>query len=229
MSLSSKCIHRLWLGPAPMPDDQIIFGEKWKLLNPDWVVIEWDQHSIDLERLRNKDVALDIYNRGGQTVEAAVQLADVIGYELIWEYGGIYVNTDIEPVRSMEYLYKHYGVGDNAYAAREDRYRIVNAVLGGPPKHEFWNSIIDKLPDRYFKDPTAEMVETTGPALLTDTVYSWGREGFSVLPIDSFNSVHWSDIPAGSDAVGRWSDSPNIIGVHHWNHRKTGRSNLVGV
>jgi hypothetical protein len=107
----------------------------------------------------------------------------------------------------------------------------VNAVLGGPKHHEFWKFVIDELPKRYFANPEAEMVMTTGPALLTDCAIEWQRymkrTDFVVLPTESFNSVHWSKISTGSDATELWKDQEGIVGIHHWGHKRSGRGNIV--
>lgn len=230
-------IHRLWLGPNQIPDEYIAYGLKWQELNPDWQVIDWDQQQLSFITLRNQHVISDIWKRGGKSIEAAVQVADVVGYELIYHYGGIYVNVDIEPIRSLDYMFDYYSLSNNdVYAGREDwnTPRIVNAVLGGPLKHPFWEYVIKQLAPRYFANPEAEMVETTGPALLTDCVNEWNNCFFDdakvrVLDHKAFNLVHWSRIPLGENADEKWIDSEEVVGVHHWGHRKTGRTNIVGV
>ncbi len=235
----SKIISRLWLGPKEMPEKYIEYGKKWQELNPDWEVIEWTPQNLSDGEMFNTDVLVDIHSRGGpDSIEAAVQKADVIGYNLIWEYGGIYLNVDIEPVRPLSYMFDYYGIDPlQAYASREDwnTPRIVNAVLGGPPKHPFWKYVIEKLPEYYWRDPQAEMVETTGPVLLTDCANMWNKDmNFSndlplkVMPHKAFNLAHWSRIPLGSNADGRWVDSEEVIAIHHWGHKLTGRTNIVG-
>lgn len=226
-------VHRLWLGPNEMPEKYKIYGQRWALLNPYWMVIDWTEKDISRIQWRNQAVIDDIRKRGGNSVEAAVQIADVLGYEIVHMFGGLYVNVDIEPIRDIEYMRSHFEISPAAaYAGREDTTtsRIVNAVLGGPAGHPFWNYVINQLGPRYQQHPGADMVATTGPALLTDCVYGWQDEfaPFKILTQRAFNSVHWKEIPYGEDASGRWTDDPDIIGIHHWGHRRDGRSNTVG-
>jgi hypothetical protein len=83
----------------------------------------------------------------------------------------------------------------------------------------------------YWENPTAEMVHTTGPQMLTPALKSWairaGHNAVTVLPAWTYNPHHWSTIERGTDATGR--DHGQAYGVHHWGHRKSGRSNRVGV
>lgn len=238
-----KILHRLWLGPKTMPDTYVAFGEKWKSLNPDWKIYEWDYDSVLEEAVicawTNQNVIDDIRSRsdggsGQLTVEAAVQIADVLGYEIVHRYGGIYVNTDIEPLRPLSYLYDFHEPRNNAFACNEDYYtdRVVNAVLGGPVGHPFWAHVIEMLSKYYWHNPLAEMVATTGPQLLTDCANRWqGKQnkgaGFQILAARAFNEVHWDQIAVGENADGKWGLLEGMVGVHHWGHKLDGRTNLV--
>lgn len=224
----SRIIHRLWLGPRPMPPRYVEFGKRWKDLNPDWQVKDWsyeDLHGV----LQNQAVIDDLIRRdaGRQGIELYVQMADVMAYEIIWRFGGLYANVDIQPVRPMQALFDIHYVGGDAYAPFEDEGSlVVNAVMGGPPNHHFWQRVVDTLPERYWANPTGEMNQTTGPVHLTNC---WRQfpEGFKPLSQTSFNPVHWKQIPVGEDADGKYILGPETIGVHHWGHKKDKRTNYV--
>jgi len=232
--LSVPVIHRMWLGPYAMPAEYEFYAQRWRALNPGWVVKDWTLDEL-LDNPINGDVIEDLFRRdaGREGVEVWVQLADVLGYQVIYRHGGVYVNVDIEPVRSMGYLLEHYRVGHRAYAPYEDEGSlVVNAVLGGPEGHPFWERINEILPQRYWDMPGAEMNQVTGPHLLTELASSWNRnrsgdDEFVALAQESFNQVHWSQIPPGEDATGLGQDSPGVIGIHHWGHKKAGRTNYV--
>lgn len=215
------------------------FGEQWAELNPEWEVWEWSLETVWEIMWRCADVLADIEARGaaetptGFSVEAAVQMADVLGYEIVWKHGGVYVNVDIEPLRSMDYFLERHSIGNLPYAGREDTTtdRVVNAVIGASQaEHPFWNLILGVLPARYFGNPEADMVSTTGPALLTDCLRGWPREAFKVVERRVWNPVHWSEVPEGGDAsayVQAVRDDMDVCGVHHWGHRRSGRTNYV--
>lgn len=229
-----KTVHRMWLGPHPMPDDYVEFGQEWKRLNPDWEVKDWTEDEL-LPAL-NQNVIDDLKHRdaGRKGVELYVQMADVLGYEVIYKYGGIYVNVDIQPVRSLEYMFEHYQPGDAAYAFWCDQEQLVNAVLGAPqPGHPAWQYVIARLPGYYMERRLEEMNHSTGPLFMSQCIKEKygslnGQPGqFVGLPVPAFNSVHFHQIPIGSDAHGRFTVTPDVIGVHHWGHRRVGRTNYV--
>lgn len=231
----SPTIHRMWLGPYRMPPEYEEYRERWASLNPGWTVKDWTLDEL-METVINREVVEDLFRRdaGREGIELWVQLADVFGYQVIYQHGGIYVNVDIEPVRSVEYLLEHFRVGQRAYAPYEDEGElVVNAVLGGPAEHPFWERLNEILPSFYADRPGDEMNKVTGPHLLTALARGWNRtrtpdDEFLALPQASFNSRHWSTLPWGDEEdQGEWVTTPDVIGFHHWGHRKVRRSNYV--
>lgn len=220
-----QVLHRFWAGPREMPEEYAFYGQQWAELNPGWEVRMWEEEDIH-QFPHLKKIFDSLYERdaGRQGIELYVQMADVMGYAIIHAYGGVYVNTDMEPVRPLPEL------PDKAWASYENHTdgRVVNAAIGAPrPRNIFWSRLLQKLPGRYFSDPKAEMVETTGPAFLTDMAHIL-PERIHVFPVESFNAIHWSEIPPGGDASDRIEGLPEeAIAVHHWGHKRDGRTNHV--
>lgn len=223
-----KIIHRFWAGPKQMPDAYSWYGIDWEIKNPGWTVLDWNilclEHFPDL-----KPVFDDLYRRdaGREGIELYVQLADVIGYALLRKWGGVYVNCDMQPVQPLPAELPAVWA---SYENNEDG-RIVNAAIGAAqPNDPFWTGLLEELPARYFANPTAEMVETTGPAFLTDYANAH-RDQIHVFPVETFNPVHWKQVKQGGDAAD-WADGTDwsgtgTIAVHHWGHKRDGRSNVV--
>jgi len=208
-----------------MPEEYALFGEQWKDLNPDWTIKMWEEEDID-QFPHLKSVFDSLYERdaGRNGIELYVQMADVMGYAILHAEGGVYVNTDLEPVRPLPEL------PNMAWASYENHTdgRVVNAAIGAPrPRNIFWSRMLQKLPGRYFSNPTAEMVETTGPAFLTDMALAL-PDRIHVFPTEVFNFTHWSQVPLGGDASDFLERLPEeAIALHHWGHRKDLRSNTV--
>lgn len=214
-----------------MPETYKEFGEKWEDLNPGWVVIDHGEEIIqlwgDLAEVFNH-----LYERdaGRDSIELHVQVADVVGYALLREFGGVYVNTDMEPVRPLE---GRLPEGPWASLENNEDGRIVNAAIGSPRSHdEFWEGLLRQLPGNYFANPYAEMVMSTGPGFLTgyNEYFRWNAppeySRLHVFPTTTFNSVHWKQIETGGDASG-FAYPDDAIAVHHWGHKKDMRTNLI--
>lgn len=211
-----------------MRPEYIEYGKQWRNLNPGSTVRDWGERDLG-QFPALQQVFDDLYERdaGRNGVELAVQIADVMGYALIERFGGIYVNCDMQPVRPLS------GLPATAWASYENVVdgRINNAAIGALTAHDpFWSALLKALPRNYFAKRLDEMVMSTGPGFLTDFAHGSGDLPFEVLPMTVFNSVHWKSINPGSNAE-RWVRSQgypsDAIAVHHWGHKKDGRSNLV--
>lgn len=121
-----KKIHRLWMG-RDIPEEYVEYGNQWAALNPDWEVVMWGIEALD--QFPDLSPVFDsLYERdaGRFGIELYVQLADVLGYAIVERFGGVYVNCDIQPVRSLPEL------PTKAWASyeNEEDWRIVNAAIG---------------------------------------------------------------------------------------------------
>jgi mannosyltransferase OCH1-like enzyme len=219
-------IHRFWAG-RDMPDEYTIFGQMWQEMNPEWQVIDWDMGCIaDFPELLPVFQSLKDRDAGRNGIEYYVQLADVLGYALVERWGGVYVNCDMQPIRPFP------DMPQKAWASYENTsdWSIVNSAIGAPEPHNpFWTQLLKELPERYFANPTDEMVKTTGPSLLTDQARK-NPDQIHVYPVEAFNPVHWRDVDLGGDAsmyVEEANFHSGTIAVHHWGHKKDGRTNFV--
>lgn len=220
----------MWLGPKPMPELFRGFSRDWERLNPEWVVRDWSWHNLPTD-LANQDVIDDlIYRANKNQVGLATALADVIAYDLVARYGGVYSNADIAPIRSVEKL-PNYDWRNN-WATYEDSEFAVNAIFGGPCGSKFWTTVVNGLSERYWRMYGDEMNRVTGPHYLTEM---WRRhpEELIVYPTETFNPVIWWDIPPYQSSEETYEQvknrefSESVFGIHLWNHRSTMRSNIV--
>lgn len=226
-----KIVHRFWDGPNPMPERHQFFGDEWRRLNPDWDLIDWDLGSVydnfaPVNQSVLDDLANQASNRNADLVANATHVADVLGYEIIYKYGGLYVNTDIRPIRPIADIVElNPELNVMAAAGKEDDYWVVNAALWAPEKHQlFWGRVIDALPGRYFSMPGAFMNATTGPHLLT-AVYEANPGELHVLDRDTFNPIHWSEFGYGEyPEYDPATFPPGTLGVHEWFHRTNQRN-----
>ena len=95
--------HRLWYGPREMPQRYKDYGATWPKLNGGKLT-DWLDYRPAINRALF-DTAGTTWqpNAGGgkQDSAVAVQRADIASYELLYQYGGIYLNTDMEARRPL--------------------------------------------------------------------------------------------------------------------------------
>lgn len=90
-----KIIHYCWFG-SEKPDKIKRNIEKWKDLCPDYKVIEWNES--------NYDISKNLYTKQAYEMKKWGYVPDYIRLDLIYQYGGIYLDTDVEMVRRPDEL-----------------------------------------------------------------------------------------------------------------------------
>lgn len=234
-----QAFHRIWLGPKPMPDDYVEFGRTWLDHHPGWTLTDWGEQDAlpreispswqvkPLPPLRNQrhfDALVGHPSPSGVPrmpgwQATAVQQADIAAYELVWRFGGVYLNADIKCVRNLEPILE----GVTAGAVYETEYYVCNCTLVGEPYSEFWDLVIDELPGRVDAMPGRFLNEQTGPWLLTE-MHLRHPGMLTVYPREYFNPVGALAVAYGGSAVDLFTPEqyPTAYGVHGWGHRRAG-------
>lgn len=200
-----KVIHRIWLGDAEMPETYVRFGETWRSHHPDWEMRLWTTDRLPaltcpggFERCRNFGEA-----------------SDVLRYEILSRYGGVYVDTDVECLRSLEPL-----IGDaTAFAAYARPGLIGSAVVGSVPGHP---AIAEALAAVCAGAGSGRQVEATGPVALTRVLE--GAEDVELFGRETFYPLDFWEIPF-TDANAL--DVGEAYAIHHWHATWQSREALM--
>ncbi len=91
-----KKIHYCWFGKGEMPPLAKKCLKSWKKYCPDYEIIRWDESNCDL--VSNRYVK-EAFEAGKWAF-----VSDYIRLKVIFDHGGIYLDTDVELVRSLNSL-----------------------------------------------------------------------------------------------------------------------------
>ena len=89
-----KIIHYCWFGKGLMPKSQKDCIKGWKKLMPDYTFMRWDESTFDLEAHPLAKYACE--------VKKYALASDVCRYNVLTEYGGIYLDTDVEVFKRFD-------------------------------------------------------------------------------------------------------------------------------
>lgn len=95
MSIPKK-IHYCWFGGTSLPKSAVKCIKSWKKYCPDYDIIEWNETNFDLN--------CNEYCRTMVKQKKWAFLTDYIRLKVVYEYGGIYLDTDVEMIKSIEPL-----------------------------------------------------------------------------------------------------------------------------
>lgn len=194
-----KLFHRIWLGPRPIPAYANVYWEAFQELHPDWGFLTWREYPY-WGKLRSQfDESVTWAGRSG-----------IMRWELLEHFGGIYVDTDEEPLRPFEDLLDH-GVFLGEVLEPTGLY-LGTGVIGCEPHHPAARAYIDGLPARFHDEPEDESAWgkqswRVGPRFVTDLI--GGREDVTRLP-----EIAFYPIPQGVPVKRPYPKE--AYAVHHW-------------
>ena len=96
-----KVIHYFWFGRGPMPKLAEKCIKSWKKHCPDYKIICWNEDNFDISQNR--------YAREAYKAEKWAFVSDYARLKVLHDEGGIYLDTDVELIRSLDTLIEKSG------------------------------------------------------------------------------------------------------------------------
>lgn len=194
MPVIPRTFHRVV--PHPVPDVFDGYWQRFQDLHPDWEFKTW-QDPIDP----------DGFELGGlfDRCNSGAQLADLVRIEVVYRFGGVYVDMDVEPFKAFDDLPDR-----SFWVAAQGDGQLCNAVFAAEPQHPALRALMDDLIGSWPEgNPT-----NTGPALFTRILSA--RPDVMIMPPYYFYPYGWSE---KDRAMGPFTGS---YAAHRWNHSWAG-------
>jgi len=179
--------HQIWVGSKPMPP-------KFLYHHPTWHLRLWtDNNMLPL-------INQQLYER----MSVPSQKADIASYEILYRFGGVYIDTDFECQKNIEPLL----AGVKAFAASEKKRFISHGIMGGVPNHPAYGSLVNNLPQWVRKHPHKPPNVQTGPFYISAMLKK--RQDFVVFPPTLFYPYSWRE------RHKKKCSYPDAYAIHHW-------------
>ena len=91
-----KKIHYCWFGKGKKSRLALKCIRSWRQYCPEYEVIEWNEENFDID--------MNGYTRMCYAEKKYAYLSDYVRLWVVEKYGGIYFDTDVEVIRSLEEL-----------------------------------------------------------------------------------------------------------------------------
>ena len=142
-----KVIHYCWFGRAPLPSRYKEWMKSWKKFCPDYEVVEWNED--------NYDVYSNSYMAEAYEARKWGFVPDYARLDIIYRYGGIYLDTDVELVRNLDPL-----LHQKAFMGFEGDYVALGLGFGAIAKHHALKGMRDDYDGKHFRteDGTLNLV-----------------------------------------------------------------------
>ena len=231
-----KIIHFIWLGSSPLPALYEKYRLTWKRNQPDWESWMWSDDTPRMKSFLGQGSEVTLGAPKMRNMNLFVRLADLraradlLRYEIIYAFGGVYVDTDMECIRPLSPL---FGSNVTLVVGREDNFQINNAIIAARKRHPALELLLLNVAPRV--ESLANNVgihdvwELTGPSLFTRAIdiylkgaYSISRSSAGtvvVAPPPVFSPLHFSMASASIAAqflMRAAASESEAYTIHHW-------------
>lgn len=201
-----KIIHYCWFGNSPKNKLIKQCLESWKKKCPDYKIIEWNESNYDItknqymyEAYKNKKWAF---------------VTDYARLDIIYEYGGIYLDTDVELLSSLDVC-----LSNKAFMGFHTVNQVnTGCIVGSISKYELIKELRDAYNDREFLLENNELNLKTCNLYETEFFFQRGLklnntiqtiQGMKIYPKEYFAPK--------SPITGILKVTPKTMAIHHYN------------
>lgn len=178
-----KKIHWCWFGRGEKPALVKRCVESWEKYCPDYEIIEWNEDNFDV-------------NCNGFVKEAYEQkkyafVADYVRLAVLYEYGGIYMDSDVEVIRSLDETFLKY----KGFSGFESISSAGTGIMACESKFPLFKTLLSYYDNISFLNPDGSFNDTTNTEIITKEFIKRGLilnnkfqivDDFALFPSDYF-------------------------------------------
>lgn len=206
-----KIIHYCWISGDSFPEKIQKCFDSWKRVLPDYEIVVWDYKKA--HAIGSKWV-----NEAIETKKYAF-VADYIRFYALYHFGGIYLDSDVEVLKSFnDLLHLKYFVGKE----KDSRGGIEAATIGAEKGLLWVKQCLDYYKNRSFIDKFGELQTIELPYIMRqnlstkyqlkdcDTLdnWKWSEQTINLFPADWFSPKSWSTL--------KIVITSNTYSIHHF-------------
>lgn len=208
-----KIIHQIWIGPNPFPKFYKMLSDTWKEKHPDWKYILWTDKEVKKLKLLNQH----LYDKSKSYIEKS----DILRLEILNQFGGIYVDTDFECLKSLGNLNCYYdfytGIGPST-----SKSMTPNGFIASAPGHPIIKECINKAYEfvnnkKLFYNGSMHFAHEVKKYLLNNYKLSDSNNRFIAFPVSYFYPAPKIISNHSLDPLKEYL-KPESFAVHHWGH-----------
>lgn len=197
-----KIIHFIWIGNNKIPDPYIEYIESWIKNHNDYKFCFWNDENIPI--LINQKYYDD--------AKTYAMKADILRYELLYFFGGIYVDTDFLCIKSIDKLIVKY---DGFSGYESDKY-IAIGLMGFKKYDNMLFNIIKNIPYNIIinYDNNKSIPELTGPIYFTKMWNTYCNEKYHSFSQNYFYSYTFKN----REDKKKYVIDHNSYAIHTWGY-----------
>ncbi|TLS49402.1 glycosyl transferase [Paenibacillus antri] len=149
-----KRIHYCWFGRGEKPKKIAMCMQSWKKHLSDYEFVEWNEDTFDLNA--------NAFVREAYDAKKYAFVSDFVRLHALYEYGGIYLDTDVEVVKSLDPLLTH-----EAFSGFEDETNLQSGTMGAVKGHSWIYDLLTYYEGKPFVLPDGSLDTTSNTSIMT--------------------------------------------------------------
>ena len=203
-----QIIHYCWFGNKPLPKSVRKCIASWRKYFPDYEIREWNENNFDVNMIP--------YTHKSYECKKYAFVSDYARFYVLYHYGGLYFDTDVEIIKSMYDVVAH-----GAFMGIEQgvEHVAVNPGLGigAYAGMELYKCVLDYYASLQFFDSSEKQISAIVVKCTTDILCQSGFvcenrlqhvSDVWIYPNDWFNPL--------DDATGRLTITDNTRSIHYY-------------
>lgn len=200
-----KKIHYCWFGGNELPDLYRKCIDSWKKFCPDYEIIEWNETNCDIKENSYAFQAYECKKYGF--------VPDYFRLKIIYEHGGIYLDTDVELIKNLDPLRCN-----NGFCGLQLPGQVALGLGFGAVKG---NRVIKMLLDRYdnisFINSDGSLNETISPVYQTEDLMKIGMKYGNKLQKLEGMVIYPTEVLSPKNLYTNMTETTkNTYAIHHF-------------
>lgn len=204
-----KKIHYCWVGGTAKPKSVQYCIDSWKKYCPDYEIIEWNEDNYDFSKNRYMKEAYDNKKWGF--------VPDYARLDIIYQHGGIYMDTDVEMVANLDDLLEYEGFFGFENTGNGQYYVNCGHGFGAVANHHIVKAARDLYDNIHFvnQDGTLNMIPS--PQYTTQTLLEYGLVANNKDQELDRVKVFASDVLCPKNFMtGKIKKTSRTVSIHHF-------------
>jgi mannosyltransferase OCH1-like enzyme len=198
-----KLIHQIHMGNSSLNEFELAWQESWREYNPDFEHVFWQDEDVDQFLTTMSEENQKIFH----SCKTFSEKSDVLRFEIVNKFGGIYCDTDFECLKPIAPFIK-----DRDFViCRQNPHgpTIAGGWFASTPNHPILNKLVNGMPERIRTHGHKDAVEKLGPRYVTDVIGSKN----ALEPKYLYPYLWWEKDRANENFR---KTCPEAYAVHHW-------------
>lgn len=200
-----KIIHYVWVGGRPLSELAEKCIESWKKYCPDYKIIRWDESNFDMN--------FNDYVKEAYEEKKWAFVSDVIRLYALVNYGGIYMDTDVEVLKPLDDLLQY-----EAVSGFESKTNIPTGLMASVKNQSMMTRLLNGYDGLHFKRLDGSLDLTPNTEKITKECLALGLELNNIeQTVDGFTLLSSEYLCPLDPKTRKLTITQNTYTIHHFN------------